>query len=455
MDPIVQKAPKTSPLPTPVQLIEKTRDGVELKKDEVRALVRGLLSGELADYQMSAWLMAAYLNGLSDAEMVALTEAMLHSGEVLSMKSVRGPKIDKHSTGGVGDKVSLPLAPLVAAAGLFVPMISGRGLGHTGGTLDKLEAVPGYNTQLDKAQFEKIVSKVGCAIIGQTPRIAPADKKIYALRDVTGTVACRQLIVASILSKKLAAGLDGLVLDVKVGRGAFMVDKKSATALARSLVETSTALGTPATALLTNMDTPLGVTIGNALEVRESIEILKNEGPKDSRELTLRLGAEMLLMAGLAPSRAAAEKKLRDLLASGHALERFARMVEAQGGDPRIVDDLNRLPKAPHRSVLFAQQKGYVVDIEPRGLAEAALRLGAGRLRAEDRVEPSVGLELLVRPGDEVEKGTPLARIHARSASAARAQAELVRRSFSIARRPPQNITPLVLGTITGKGRPS
>lgn len=455
MDPIVQKAPKTSAPPTPVQLIEKTRDGVELEKDEVGALVRGLLSGELADYQMSAWLMAAYLNGLSDAEMVALTEAMLHSGEILSFKRVRGPKIDKHSTGGVGDKVSLPLAPLVAAAGLSVPMISGRGLGHTGGTLDKLEAIPGYNTQLDKAQFEKIVSRVGCAIIGQTPRIAPADRKIYALRDVTGTVACRPLIVASILSKKLAAGLDGLVLDVKVGRGAFMVDKKSATALARSLVDTATALGTPATALLTNMDTPLGTTIGNALEVRESIEILKDAGPADTRELTLRLGSEMLLMAGLAPTRAAADKKLRELLASGHALERFALMVEAQGGDPRIVDNPSLLPRAPHRSVLVAEQKGYVVDIEPRGLAEAALRLGAGRLRAEDRVEPSVGLELLVRPGDEVEKGTPLARMHARSATAAQAQAELVRRSFSIGRRPASSVTPLILSTITQRKRAS
>lgn len=453
---VVQKrgSRKASPLPSPVSLIEKTRDGVELSKAEVEALISLFLGGSLTDYQMSAWLMAAFLNGLSDREMVALTDVMLHSGDLLTLPSVAQPKIDKHSTGGVGDKISLPLAPLVAAAGVAVPMISGRGLGHTGGTLDKLEAIPGFDTQLSATRFEKTVARIGCAIIGQTPQIAPADRRIYALRDVTGTVECRPLIVASILSKKLAAGLDGLVLDVKVGRGAFMTEIESARALARSLVQTSAALGTKATALLTSMDVPLGATIGNALEVRESIEILKNGGPPDARELTLRLGSEMLVMARVARDRKSAEKKLRELLASGHALERFALMIEAQGGDPHIIENPGLLPTARHKSVLRSTAAGYVLDIDPRKLAHAALNLGAGRRRAEDAVDPSVGIEILARPGDATAIGEPLVRVHARSRKDAEAQENLIRSAFRVGRRPLSKAE-LVIETISSQTRRS
>nr|MDQ2647435.1 thymidine phosphorylase [Myxococcota bacterium] len=305
----------------PVEIIQKKRDGAELSPDEIAGLVAGLLDGTVTDYQMSAFLMATFFRGMADRETVALLEAMLHSGKVLKLASVRAPKIDKHSTGGVGDKISLCLAPLVAAAGLAVPMISGRGLGHTGGTLDKLEAIPGYRVGLSPARFERVVRDVGVSLIGQTRELAPADRRIYALRDVTGTVESIPLIVASILSKKLAAGLDGLVLDVKVGRGAFMPDPKRARALARALVRVGKAAGLKTVALLTDMSTPLGLTIGNALETREAIEILNDGGPADVRELTLELGTEMLLVGGLEASRGAARKALERALADGSALE--------------------------------------------------------------------------------------------------------------------------------------
>jgi pyrimidine-nucleoside phosphorylase len=430
-------------------LIVKKRDGGEHAPSEIQSLMDGFLSGELADYQMSAWLMAAYLRGLSAQEMRALTSSMLNSGKRLTLSKVRAPKIDKHSTGGVGDKLSLPLAPLVAEAGLAVPMISGRGLGHTGGTLDKLEAIPGFRVALTGAEFERIVARVGCAIMGQTAELAPADKRIYALRDVTGTVACRPLIVASILSKKLAAGLDGLILDVKVGRGAFMKDYASAKALAADLVNTSTALGTPARALLTPMDTPLGRTVGNALEVRESIEILSNIGPPDATLLTLELGAEMLLLGGLARTRSEALTKLRSLLESGAALERFRKMIEAQGGDPRVVDSPNLLPHARKTVVLEATKPGTVTAIDALALGELSVQLGAGRMRAQDPVDPRVGFEILAPIGTQVGRGNPLVRVHLGKIGLSDDRAERLRAAFSIGRGENNPKPELVLGRVS------
>lgn len=403
--------------PLPAALIAQKRDGGEHTPEEIHFLVEAFQANELADYQMSAWLMAVYLRGLSDAEMIALTEAMLHSGTILTKPKGSAPRIDKHSTGGVGDKLSLPLAPLVAACGVHVPMISGRGLGHTGGTLDKLESIPGYNTQLSAKQFERVIGKCGVSIIGQTKNIAPADKRIYALRDVTATVACRPLIVASILSKKLAAGLDGLVLDVKVGQGAFMKDKKSALLLAKNLVAVAKGLGTPAVARLTRMEEPLGRTIGNALEVKESIEILRGKGPKDTTELTLTLAEEMLLLADKAKSRAAARELARDALDSGRAFETFRHMVELHGGDPRTIDDPRRLPSTKTRLAVIASKDGTIQSVDSLLLAQLSLELGAGRKRAEDPVDHAVGIEIHVSVGDRVRKGDRLATLHNRSPS--------------------------------------
>jgi len=444
----LQKPPFESP--SPVQLIAKKRDGHEHSEGEIESMISQFLAGTLTDYQMTAWLMAAYLNGLSQTEMRALTLAMLNSGRTLQLPSVSSTKVDKHSTGGVGDKISLPLAPLVAEAGLAVPMISGRGLGHTGGTLDKLEAIPGFRVNLSAKEFERVVARVGCSIMGQTTELAPADRRIYALRDVTGTVACRPLIVASILSKKLAAGLDGLVLDVKVGRGAFMKDARSARALARALVETSRALGTPARALLTAMDAPLGLTIGNALEVRESILLLQNDGPSDVTELTLELGAEMLVLGKISRTHDEAKKKLRSLLESGKPLERFAKMIEAQGGNPRVIDNLKLLPKARSTSLLYAPRAGRITEIDSLVLAEVAVQLGAGRKRAQDVIDPGVGFELLAPVGHEVSRGEPLLRVHAKSPGAVRPFESALSSAFSIGAKGPSRTRRLILGRIEG-----
>lgn len=398
----------------PTHLIADKRDGKEHSPSDIHWLIESFQSGKLTDYQMTAWLMASYIHGLSDEEMLALTEAMLHSGTVLARTASGPPRIDKHSTGGVGDKISLPLAPLAAACGLRVPMIAGRGLGHTGGTLDKLESIPGYSTRLTQRQFEKTVSAAGAAIMGQTEDIAPADRRIYSLRDVTSTVACRPLIVASILSKKLAEGLHGLVLDVKVGRGAFMTNQADARALARSLVQVSSALGTPAVARLTQMDVPLGTTIGNALEVKESIQILRGEGPADTTELTLVLVEEMLLLSKLTSQRSDARKRAEEALSSGAALERFKKMVELQGGDPRVIDHPARLPQTKKRIDVLSSGAGYVESIDAYALAQVALELGAGRAKASDEIDHAVGIELHVRSGDRLEKGDHLATLHVR-----------------------------------------
>jgi pyrimidine-nucleoside phosphorylase len=377
--------------------------------------------------------MAAFLRGLDDGETIALTEAMLHSGKVLRLPSVKAVKVDKHSTGGVGDKISICLAPLVAACGVAVPMISGRGLGHTGGTLDKLEAIPGYRVQLPPRQFERIVREVGTSMIGQSAELAPADRRIYALRDVTATVECIPLIVASILSKKLAEGIDGLVLDVKVGRGAFMKDLESARALAQALVRVGTRSGKRVVALLTDMSTPIGRTIGNGLETREAIEILRNGGPADTRELTLTLGAEMLLLGKVCRTLPAARARLEQALADGSAVECFLRMVKAHGGDVRAIEHPERLMKAKAKVEVLATRTGYIAECDPYALGLCAVALGAGRTRADQTVDPHAGIELLAQRGERVTRGQPLALIHARNKGLAQSEIARVSAAFQIA----------------------
>jgi pyrimidine-nucleoside phosphorylase len=417
-----------------VALIRRKRDGERLSADEIRSLVAGLLSGDVADYQMSAWLMAAFLNGLDERETLALTDAMLESGRVLALESVKRPKVDKHSTGGVGDKISICLAPAAAAAGLAVPMISGRGLGHTGGTLDKLESIPGYRTELEISRFEHVVATVGVSMIGQTSELAPADKRIYALRDVTATVECIPLIVASILSKKLAEGIDGLVLDVKAGKGAFMKDVRSARRLAKALVAVGTRANKRVRAVLTDMSSPIGTTIGNALEVREALDVLRGRGPEDTVELTVELGAEMLLAGRVTKKVAEGRNDIRKVLGDGSALDVFRRMVEAHGGDPRVVDDDSVLPSAPSEVVVESQSAGYVRAIDAEKLGLLSVAMGAGRARAEDSVDPAVGIELMARVGTRVTRGEPLAKLHVRDSDAAEPWVIEARAAFAIGR---------------------
>jgi pyrimidine-nucleoside phosphorylase len=433
---------------TLVELIAKKRDGARLSDEQIHRLIGALTSGELCDYQMSAFLMAVFFRGMDDAETVALTRAMLHSGDVLDLSSVPGVKVDKHSTGGVGDKVSICLAPLVAACGVPVPMVSGRGLGHTGGTLDKLEAIPGFSVQLDAEAFRRTVAEVGTCMIGQTSRIAPADKRIYALRDVTATVESIPLIVASILSKKLAEGIDALVLDVKVGRGAFMKTEADARALAEALVRVGTAAGKKVVALLTDMSAPLGREIGNASETREAIEVLHGRGPADLVECTLALGAEMLVLGGVAGDEADARAKLGRAIASGAAAKVMERMIAAQGGDPRIVADPSRLLMAPERVAVVAGEGGFVGGIDPLEIGLAAVAMGAGRTRADQAVDPAVGITLEVARGDRVEAGAPLAHLHVRAREDAAAVIDRVRAAFRIAPAK-EPVPPLVIARIT------
>jgi len=399
-------------------LIKKKRDGGVLAPEELRFLAVGAANGEVADEQLAAFLMAVFFRGLDgERELPAFLEAMLHSGRVLDLSHIPGSKVDKHSTGGVGDKISLPLAPLVAACGVRVPMVSGRGLGHTGGTLDKLESIPGFQVVLPLARFVELVEKVGACLIGQTEEIAPADRKLYALRDATATVESIPLIASSILSKKLAEGIDALVLDVKVGRGAFMKSLAQARALARTMVDLCGALGRGCSALLTAMDEPLGEAVGNAVEVAESVDILRGKGPEDVRELTLLLGIEMLLAGQAAKTGVEAREKLRNALADGSALRKFAEIVEAQGGDVRCLDDPGRLPQPRLRREIRARRSGFLVSLDAEQVGLAAVELGAGRARKEDRVDFAAGLLLRRRKGDEVRAGDPLAELHAASES--------------------------------------
>jgi pyrimidine-nucleoside phosphorylase len=411
-------------------LIERKRDGEALAPEELRRLLDAYLTGELADYQMSAFLMAAFIRGLSPAEVTELTRAIIASGARLD-PGEGPPAVDKHSTGGVGDKVSLVLAPLVAEAGLRIPMMSGRGLGHTGGTLDKLESIPGFEVRIELDRFRAILADVGCAMIGQTDEITPLDGRLYALRDVTGTVPSAALMSASIISKKVAEGISALVLDVKCGRGAFMTDREDAEALARTMVDLAAAEGVTATALLTRMDAPLGRMVGNALEVREAIDCLRGGGPADLREVTLALSAELLVLGGIERDADGARARLEGLLDDGGALERFRRLIEAQSGDPRVVDDPDRLPAAPVRRDVSVREAG-IVDIDARAVGLASVELGAGRRKTEDDIDPRVGFEFHVQAGDSVDAGDPLVTIHAADEDAARSAAAAIEEAVAI-----------------------
>src|ERR1035437_3850286 len=391
-----------------VDLIRRKRDSGELSREEIEQLIADYTSGEIPDYQMSAWLMAVVLRGMTRPEIAALTEAMLHSGSVLDFSDLPGRKGDKHSTGGVGDKTSLVIAPIVAAGGLKMPMISGRGLGHSGGTLDKLESIPGFNVNLTLAEFRHNLETCGCALIGETAEIAPADKKIYALRDVTGTVESPALICASIMSKKLAEGIDALVLDVKTGSGAFMKKIEDAVNLAELLVETGKRMGKNVVALITDMNQPLGRKAGNAMEVVESIEVLSGGGPADVRELCLELAAWMFLLGERVKTLDEGRRLSADLIASGQAREKFREIVGLQGGDMRVVDAPRRLARARQTIDVPSPAGGYIAAIQCEQLGVAGVVLGGGREKKEDKIAPAVGLEFHKRIGDAVERGEPL-----------------------------------------------
>jgi pyrimidine-nucleoside phosphorylase len=427
--------------------IRKKRDGRSLSQEEIELFVSGVTSGAIPDYQASALLMAIVLRGMNAQETSWLTDAMVRSGVRLDLSDIAGPKADKHSTGGVGDKTSLVLAPLAAACGVVVPMMSGRGLGHTGGTLDKLESIPGFRVNLTLDEFRRTLGQVGCAMVGQTSEIAPADKKLYALRDVTGTVESVPLITASIMSKKIAEGIDGLVLDVKTGRGAFMKTEEEARQLAQSLVAIGAAAGLRTEALLTSMDVPLGRAVGNALEVIECIETLKGRGPGDVEELSVLLAARMLRLAGVAATNEEAERRVRDALRSGAGLEKWRQIVEAQGGDPRVVDDYQRLPLAPKRHLITAVRPGYLAALDAELVGRAAVVLGAGRSRVEDEVDPAVGAMIITRPGAAVAAGDPVVVLNYRREEDLQAAVALIEQAIEIADEPPA-ARPLVIGEV-------
>lgn len=434
----------------PQWIIEKKRDGQALSGSEIADTIGAYTRGELPDYQMAALAMAIYFQGMSLQEILDLTGAMLHSGEVLDLAALGRPSADKHSTGGIGDKVSLILAPLVACCGVAVPMLSGRGLGITGGTLDKLESIPGYRTDLSRQAFMHVLDTCGCSIMGQTETLAPADRKLYALRDVTGTVPCIPLIVASIMSKKLAEGTDALVLDVKCGSGAFMQAPQQARELADTLVAVGERMGKRVTALLTDMNQPLGRTAGNALEVREVIDALQGRGPVDLIAVTLELSAHMLLLTGIEDTRAAALARLTRTLSSGEAFERFKTMVRLHGGDPRTIDQPDLLPSAPLQWTLTAPAAGVVTGVDALGIGKAAAVLGAGRAKVDDHIDPAVGISHMVKTGETVARGDTLAVLHA-SGQAALAEAQpWVTQAIRLG---PQALPPtvLILETIQGK----
>jgi len=410
-----------------VEIIRKKRDGHSLSPEEIRDFVHAAAMGTWPDYQLSALLMAICIRGMTPEETAILTREMADSGTVFDLSAIPGIKVDKHSTGGVGDKVSLVLAPLVAACGAVVPMMSGRGLGHTGGTLDKLESIPGFRVNLSEAEFKSTLAKLGVAMIGQTAEVAPADMKLYALRDVTGTVESIPLITASILSKKLAEGISGLVMDVKCGRGAFMKTLPQARELAQSIARVGKLNGLNVRAIITGMDAPLGRAVGNSLEVIESIEILRGRGPADLRELCLVFAAEMLELAGKPDG----FRQASEALDGGAALDKFRQMIASQGGDPAVVDDPSKLPRAESQTLLFAGQSGFVTEMDAEAVGLAGLELGAGRRRAEDRVDPAVGILVLKKPGEAVRAGEAIFEIHHNGPGIAAAMARLGR-SFRI-----------------------
>jgi len=432
----------------PQEIIRKKRDGNVLSRDEIEFLVNGVARGELADYQTSALLMAIFLNGMNADEQFALTEAMLNSGTRLNFSDINAPKADKHSTGGVGDKTSLVIAPLAAAAGLAVPMISGRGLGHTGGTLDKLESIPGYKVGLTLEEFRSVLKRVGFAMMGQTSDIAPADRKLYSLRDATSTVEAIPLIVASIMSKKLAAGLDALVLDVKTGSGAFMRERSRAQELASELVKTGNAFGVRTQALITDMNQPLGHTVGNSLEVLECIKILRGESSARAmpvQELSVELTARMVQQAGLESSIEVARTRVNGLLRSGHALELFRKNVEAQGGDPRVCDDPEKLLDLTAKAVrIESSSNGFVTSIDTFAIGNAVAALGGGRVRIEDPIDPAVGYAVEAGLGDELKQGDVLGFIYCRDNVSPEEVIAQVRAAYTISDVPPSNVPELI-----------
>jgi len=433
------------------RLIERKRDGHALDPAELRELVLAYAEGQVPDYQIASLLMAVYFRGLDRAEMNALTSAMLESGKRLDLSRLALPRIDKHSTGGVGDKVSIVLAPLIASLGVAVPMMSGRGLGHTGGTVDKLESIPGFRTALSLAEAEQQLRKIGCAMLSQTSEIVPADRKLYALRDATATVEVIPLIASSIMSKKIAESLTGLVLDIKRGSGAFLPKLDDELALAAAMIDLGGQHDVPVVALLTAMDRPLGWACGNALEIAECVEILTGGGPADLLEVILALGAEMLQLAAVCSTQAAAREMMRDAIASGKALSKLEEIIVAQGGDNRILRDLSRMPQARHRGTFEAKRDGVVQQVEPRAVGYGVIALGGGRRNMEDEIDPSVGFVLTAKPGDKVVKGQPLATIYARSASDLSAGASALEQAIVIGDTSAEPL-PLVSHRVTVKG---
>jgi len=433
-----------------VDIILNKRNGRALSEDEIRYFISGVTDGTLPDYQASALLMAILLRGMSADETAWLTDAMVHSGIRVDLRDIDGVKVDKHSTGGVGDKTSLILAPLAAACGVPVPMMSGRGLGHSGGTLDKLESIPGFRVNLSLEEMKNALRRTGCAMIGQTAQIAPADKKLYALRDVTGTVESIPLISASIMSKKIAEGIDALVLDVKTGGGAFMKTEDDSRRLAESLVSIGNASGVRTEAIISAMDAPLGCAVGNSLEVVESLETLKGRGPADVVEISVELAARMLILGKVANDRSDAERRVRGAIASGAGLEKFRQIIEAQGGDPHVVDDYDRLPHVTgpdFRHVVMASGAGFVTKVDAELIGRASVALGAGRDRVEDPVDFAVGISVLVRPGDPVRNGDALLELHYHDRGRLQTALALASRAIVIGDERPKP-GPLVVGEV-------
>ncbi|MFD1410181.1 pyrimidine-nucleoside phosphorylase [Lapidilactobacillus gannanensis] len=420
-----------------VDLIAKKRDGQILTTPEIQFIIDGYTDGSIPDYQMSALLMAIYLKGMTDPEIATLAKSMLDSGEKLDLSMIPGIKVDKHSTGGVGDEISIPLAPLVAAAGAKNPMISGRGLGHTGGTLDKLESIPNFNVDQTTEHFIDEVQEHGTAIVSASKDVAPADRKIYALRDVTSTVESIPLIASSIMSKKIASGTNALVLDVKTGNGAFMKNEAQAKKLAETLVAIGKQNDVPCVAFLTDMNQPLGYAIGNALEIKESIDVLKGEGPEDVTELTLVLGAEMLILAGIAKDTATAREILEAKIADGSALQAFKQLIIDQGGDPSVVDDPTKLPQALSTLDITAKEAGYVSAMQTNELGLASMKIGGGRAKKEDLVDPAVGIMLHKKIGDKIAVGEPLATLYLNAPAPQEVQDQVLN-SFTISAEAPE-----------------
>ena len=431
-------------------VIAKKRDGGKLSGEEIDFFVHGAATGSLPDYQISALLMAIYLRGMDDEETARLTLAMAHSGDVIDLSSIPGVKVDKHSTGGVGDKTSLIIAPVVAACGVSVAKMSGRGLGHTGGTIDKLESIPGFQTECSRAAFLKQVADIGIALVSQSGDLAPADKKLYALRDVTATVGSLPLIASSIMSKKLAAGSDAILLDVKVGRGALLPSREDAFRLARAMVSIGTANGKKTAALLTGMDAPLGGAVGNSIEVAEAIAVLKGGGPGDLRDVSVELSAGMLQLAGQG-SRETCLKKAQNALSSGRALSKLRQFIAAQGGDTRVIEDPSLLPQAAFRMPVLAGQSGFVTEMDALPIGAACVLLGAGRLKKEDSIDHAAGVLLHKKTGDPVQKGEALATLLCKTPSLAEDAAEALHRAFRITNQKPPPV-PLLIARIDSDG---